>query len=278
MRATRPPTPCCRARNRLAAHCLLALALLYGLCGCSPLPYLPPERLPYAELAAPYHQTQLKVSSTLDVLNLTHPPQNGVDPNAAGKTLLSQNDTMIALAGQSKNGLKTWVNMVVFDEYQMTARRKYFFCSDEQAAIAPTDPKHYLIPPRKGILFDCEFTLATEILTTPYATEQARQVAIVRWLAGQIKSDVRELTGGRDDPTRANELVSMAGMMMNQVFRGVLGELEKSPGLARNLGDKRGIEFPHISLNKGRIRMRLREDIAVVKIRVNLPMVPIRES
>ncbi|MBN2132634.1 MAG: hypothetical protein JW741_24245 [Sedimentisphaerales bacterium] len=269
-----------RRRNRTGpAHTALRIAALWffsGLCGCAALSYLPPEKLPYARLTDPYNRTQLKTSTTLDVLNLAQAPSYQLDPGAVGKLLLSQSDTAAALTGQSKNGLKTWANIIVFDEYQLTARRKYFFCSDERAIISPTEPKHYLIPPRKGLLFDAELVLDPQFRTTPYATEETRQLAIIRWLAEQINADVRALTGSAEKPAHANELVSLAGMMMNQVFRGLLIELDKSLGLTRSLAEPRGVAFPHVSLDTGHIQLLVQDDVAAVKIRVNLPMLGLR--
>jgi len=122
------------------------------------------------------------------------------------------------------------------------------------------------------LLFDGQLVLDPAFRTTPYATDEARRIAIIQWLAEQFNQDVRSLTGSEENSVHADELVSLADMMMNQVFRGVLLALGKSPGLARNLSDADGIEFPHISLNQGRIQMIAQNDVVTVKIRVNLPM------
>ncbi len=259
-----------RARKPLAeaALFLCAAALLGCLCGCS---YLP-ERLPYDKLAAPYYQVQLRRTTSLDALNLTRGPGQ-VDPNTLGKHMLSQSDTAIAIAGQSKDALKSWANLVVFDDYRMTAARKYFICSDENATVAPTPQKYYLVPARKGLLFDCQFILDPDILTTPYATDEAKQIATIRWLSERLKADVRALLGSDVDPTRGNEIVSELGLMMNQAFRGILYELDRSPALTRRLAEPQGVAFPHISMNEGHIQMVSAGDVAAIKVRVNLPMV-----
>ena len=62
--------------------------------------------------------------------------------------------------------------------------------------------------------------------------------------------------------------------MMNQTFQGVLLALGKSPGLARNLTGPRGVAFPHISLNQGRLQMLATDDAVAIKIRVNVPLSP----
>ncbi len=272
MRAERP-----LRRNR-ATSCaaalsgLLALALLCGVSGCTVLRYTPPNRLPYATLAVPYNFTQIKATTTLSVLGMADAPEYQLKSEDIGQQLLNQSDLAIALSGQSADTFKTWVNLIVFDEHRMTAARKYFFCSDEKATVAPDHPKRLLVPPRRGVIFDCQCVLPPEIQTTPYATEEVRQIAIVRWLADQFDADVHDLTGETSKPVQPNEMISMSGMMMNQVFRGVLGELVRSPGLTRSLAGEEGVEFPHISLNQGRIRLVVVNDVVDIKIRVNLPM------
>ena len=62
-------------------------------------------------------------SSTLDVLAMTESPDYQFTAHdALGKQLLTQSDTIVALSGQSADGLKTWVNLIAFDERHMTAR------------------------------------------------------------------------------------------------------------------------------------------------------------
>jgi len=272
MRAERPVSTRCPNLSRVAWFGLLALALLGSTPGCATRRYLSPNRLPYAKLAAPYYHTQIKASTTLDVLGIADAPDAQLESEDVGRQLLNQSDVAIALSGRSDDTFKTWVNLIVFDEHRMTARRKYFFCSDERATVVPDDPGRLLIPPRRGVVFDGECVLPPEIQTTPYATEEARLIAVVRWLADQFTTDVQDLTGDATRSVQANELISTSGLMMSQVFRGVLGELARSPGLTRRLASDEGVEFPHISLDKGRIHLAVTNDVVTVRIRVNLPM------
>ncbi|HYW81282.1 MAG TPA: hypothetical protein VE890_16985 [Thermoguttaceae bacterium] len=140
-----------------------ALALLGGVCGCAASRYLPSNQLPYETLRAPYRLTELKTSTTLDVLGIVDAPEYHIDSRAAGPQLLDQSNTAIASSGQSEDTFKTWVNLIVFDESRMTARRKYFFCSDERATSEPDHPTRVLIPPRSGIVFDCRCVLPADI-------------------------------------------------------------------------------------------------------------------
>ena len=83
------------------------------------------------------------------------------------------------------------------------------------------------------------------------------------------------LVGRPKNPAQGNEQILLSGMMVNQVFQGILVELAKSPGLAKNLGTEQGIQFPHTSLGEGRLRLLVQNDTAVVTIRVNLPLTPL---
>jgi len=256
--------------RKLMSLGLLALAGLFFLSGCSTLP----DEFAYARLSSPYYQTRLGASSTLDVLALANASDYQFDPEHISKQLLSQSNATVALSGQSADGFKTWVNLVAFDESRMTARRKYYFCSDERATNTTTEPIESLVGRGRGIYFDAQLLLDAEIRTTPYATEEAKQIAVLRWLADQFSADVHGLTNRADEPTNADELVTTAGLMMNQTFQGVLLTLSKSPGLARNLTSTQGVAFGHISLDEGRVQMLATNDAVALKVRVNLPLMP----
>jgi len=247
----------------------LLFPLLPGGCGL-----FSSDKLPYAKLAVPYTKVQLGRTTTLDVLNLARDPAYQFDDEEVESVLLTQSDTGIAYCGRSADGKKTWLDMIAFDEYRMTASRKYFFCIDERAEVDPDKPSHHFLMRREGIVFDCRFVIDPEILTTPYATEEAQKIALLVWLSERFQQDLDSLIGSPLDPAQGSEIILVSGMMVKQVFTGLLVELDKSPGLARNLSDERGIAFPHISLNEGRVRMRTEKNIADVRIRVNFPMTP----
>lgn len=266
----------CAARATLLMAALLSASLF---CGCGTREYISPK-LPYAQLAIPYTATQLGRSTSLEVLNIARSPAYQFDPNQTREVLLTQGDTVISYSGRSADTRKTWLDMVAFDEYRMTARRKYFFCIDERAERAPGNLNasgskssgRLLFPPRRGILFDAQFVIDPEVLTTPYATQEAQLIAILQWLDAQFGRDVTALVGDPAAPAQGGEAIILSGDMVHQVFQGVLVQLHKSPGLAKDLSDEQGIPFPHMSLDEGRIRMLTQNDLAVVKIRVNLPM------
>jgi hypothetical protein len=243
--------------------CLFALILLCGLCGCSVVNYLQPEQLSREELSASYEQTKLKTSSTLDVLGKIQ---------SVERELVSQSDTMVASSGENKNGYRTWFTMVAFDEHTMIAKRKYFFLVDERAKISSTKLKRCLAARKQGLIFDSQVVLETEVLEKPYATEEARQIGILRQVAGSLRKDIDELSGDTDGPSQGSKTLTISGLLMNQLFETVLLELDKSPVLAKRLSSSSGVEFNHISFDKGSIRMVVEDDTVTVTIGLGLFM------
>jgi len=268
-------TPQTRSRRAQVVRATLVMtALLFAAVGsgCS---YVRSDKLPYAKLALPYDRTQLKSTTSLDVLSLARDPDYQFQPSEAEPVLLTQSDAIVAYSGRSADGRKTWLDMIAFDGSRLTAARKYFFCIDERATTDPSRPKHHFLLPRRGLLFDSEFAIDPELLTTPYATEEAQKIAIVKWLAARFQDDVTILVGSPKAPAQGNEQVILSGMMVNQVFQGILVELTQSPGLAKNLATGQGVPFPHASLGTGRLRLLVENDTAVMTIRVNLSLTPL---
>lgn len=249
-----------------------AFIIICGLYSCTALRYVPPSKLPYEKLSAGYDHTLLKTSSTLDVLGIFRSPDYKLNPRYVDVQMLNQSDTIVASSGKSKDGYKSWFCMVVFDERRMTANRKYFFCIDEKATVSPTEPKHYMIPPKRALMFNGELILQPELLVKPFATEEAGQIAILRHISESLQKDVSELRGATGELRQGNSILSVSAMVMNQTFSSALLELDKSPVLATKLSDEKGVEFSHITFDKGRIRMIVRDDIAIVKIRLGFPM------
>lgn len=239
----------------------LSFVLCWALYGCSQ-----PESVAYDKLFASYEQTRLKTSGSLDVLGMIRTPDYKVGTDSGVTYLVSQSDTVAASSGQSKNGYKTWFTLVAFDEHTMTARRKYFYLVDEMAGSAAAQPIRLLTGPERGLRFDCQMVLQTEVLAQPYATEHARQIAVVKKVAENLRRDIGELTGQAGAPSQGNQTLTVSGMVVNQVFETVLLELSTSAVAGQELMDKNGHQFNHINFDKGRIRLTLQDDIATVKI------------
>jgi len=265
MRATRHEIGSKKSQAKRAALRLLIFAALCGFCGCSAVsPYVELRRKEPSydqELFAIYQQVKLNKSITLDILPMLRSSPHEV---------LSQSDSVIAALGQSKKGYKTWFNMVTFDEYKLTAKRKYFFVVDEKVARSSTGSGLVLLEPRRGLSFDCEMAMEKDLLDKPYETENARQIAILKQVSNNLRRDTDELGEDIERTAQDNRTLQVCGMLINQTFQTILLTLETSPALAAKLSDSGGMEFDHPSFDKGRIQMVVGDDIVRVKIRLGV--------
>ena len=225
---------------------LLCSCALMFLCGCNVLEFVRPEGPPfYEQISESYYRTELKTSSSADVLAMINIPEY---------ELLSQSKSVVASLGQKKKGRKIWLKMVAFDENELTVQRKYLLIVDER-------PKFLFVEPWESLSFDCEMVLGSEVLDEPYADENARRIAILKQVLENVRVDVDELSSD-------NKMIDICGMLINQALKTVLVKLDSSPVLAAGLSDPAGFEFEHTSFDKGRIKMVVTDDIVTVQIRL----------
>jgi hypothetical protein len=235
------------------------LLVIVSLSGCSIVEYFTPEERPYDEqIYKSYSDVKLKTSNSADVLESILLPEyeqgeEGKSPYSQPK-LVSQSKSVIAVTGEKKKGYKTWLKMVAFDENELTATRKYFFVVDEK-------PKTLSFEPRPKLSFESEMVLKKDVLDQPYSNENARRIAILRQVLANVRSDIDEV--GPD-----NKTVAVCGMLINQALETVLVKLDSSPVLATGLDSENGVEFEHISLDKGKIRMVAADDIVTAKVEI----------
>jgi hypothetical protein len=257
-----------RDSNKKSIFCILYSVfclLSSGLYGCAADQYFQQQQLSYEKLSASYNQAKLKTNSSLDVLRVIRETESDLRPPLTETSLLSQSDTAIASTGQSKNGYKTWFTLVAFDESANggMARRKYFYLVDEKAWLKPISLRHLQMLPKPGLIFDSQAVLPAEVLDKPYTTEEEKQIAIIKLVAESFHKDVYGLS-------RDNQMLSVSGMLMDQVFKAVLTELDISPSQAKNISDKSGVKFNHMSFDKGRIRTTVEGNIVTVKCMLGL--------
>jgi hypothetical protein len=150
--------------------------------------------------------------------------------------------------------------MVTFHEYRLNVIRKYFFAVDDRAGSLRTRS-------RRGLRFDCEMVLGKEVLGESYTSENARRIAILRYVMDSTRVDIKELGDDVDVPGQYNQKLDVCGMLINQMFETVLVKLDASPVLAMRLSLAGGAEFDHINFNKGTVRMVIADDTVAVKIR-----------
>ena len=225
---------------------ILIVVCCCALCGCSVLEIFEEEQPPYDnELSAGYFKTVLEQSGSADVLSTIHMP---------GYETLSQSKSVVASVGQKDEGHKIWFKMAAFDENKLTAKRKYFFLIDEKGKA--------FFGSKRSLAFDCETVLDRELLNKPYASESARQIAIMKQVRTDVRADVSELASD-------NKTLDVCGMLINQTLETVFQKLDESPVLASKLSDADGLGFDHITLGKGSIGMGITDDIVKVKVKVS---------
>ena len=162
----------------LKAVVLVICCLLVGCEPEDPFVFITPEGSPSnQQIYSQYRQTIVNLSTSAEVLS-----QFGTPDYA----LLSQSKSIAALAGTTKQGHKMWFNMVSFDENELIAKRKYYFISNER-------PKQLFVEPWEGVDFGCQMVLSKEILSEPYADENARRIAILKKIDADIRKDTSEV-------------------------------------------------------------------------------------
>ena len=240
--------------------CGLAVLLLCSFTGgCSSWSARSGAKQPSFEdlLSAPYDGARLKKSLTLDVLGKIHRSQGELAPYSMGAELLSQSDNVIASSGQSEDGRRIWFNMVAFHEFRLNVIRKYFFMADD---TGPTLRGRS----RRGLRFDCAMVLPDELLEKSYADDSARQIAVLRHILENLHKDINELGAGATGHN--DKTLTVCGMLMNQTFEMILSRLDRSPAMVAALSQADGVQFDHITFDKGRVRMVAGGDTAAVKI------------
>ena len=272
VRGTAATGSACIGRPKRALIALFWICMgvtLMGLGGCTMQKYIPAGPLPYEDLARGYFQIALQKSSALEVIRTMQSLQGTLDPKHVDTALFSQSDTVSASSGRSKDGQRTWFTLCAFDQYDMKVSRKYFFCMDESAQATLAPPRRWLIPPRATLVFNSALVIS-DVLEKPHASDAARRIAVLRYIAESLRDDIRVFDASSTRSGSGNDILAVSGMLMNQVLRTVLLELDKSPSLAQKM-DKQGMPFSHMTLNHGRIRLRVQGEAAVIRIELGLP-------
>lgn len=212
------------------------------------------------ELSAPYDQIVLKTSLTIDALPKIQRFQSDRGPLLGGAEVLSEGQNTVATVGQSKDSRRTWFNMVVFHEFKLNVIRKYFFIVDEGRS-------HLGVQSGRGMRFDCQIVLDAEVLEKSYTSENVRRIAILKHVSQNLRKDIADLGVNTDSPNQNNKMLSVCGMLINQVLELILLKLDSSPVLATKLGSAGGVDFDHINFGKGKVQMTVQNDTATVAFR-----------
>ena len=206
-------------------------------------PFRPPPKPYDSELADSFYRTELKESTSADVLTTIQ---------TSGGELLGQSESVIASWGQAKQTSRQWLNMVAFGEEDTAAMRKYFFIVDEQ-------PQR-LYGQKRKLQFDGEIVFDQAALAEPYADEKARRIDLLKKVSEHFQTDISEIRA-------ESAIVNTASLMTNQLFETIQLALETSPAMAVKLNELGGMEFDHMNLGPSRVRMLVVGDIVKVKIK-----------
>ena len=258
MRRTKP------GQLSVSAGCLVAFILAASVGGCSifsPKSGARGERIfSREELSAPYNQIILKTSLTIDALPKIQRFQSDRGPLLGGAEVLSEGQNTAATVGQSKDGRRTWFNMVVFHEFKLNVIRKYLFIVDEGRTRLGVRPK-------RGMTFDCQVVLEKEVLDRLYTSENVRRIAILKHVVENLRGDIDELGVNTSTSNQNNKMLSVCGMLINQTLELVLLKLDSSPVLTMKLNSTGGIDFDHINFGEGKVGIVVQDDMAAVSFR-----------
>ncbi|MBN2455857.1 MAG: hypothetical protein JXB29_04870 [Sedimentisphaerales bacterium] len=223
---------------------ILSSVLVCVLTGCAVVDFAMPDKRPYyRQLWENYNNIKLNDSTSADVLAVIKTSED---------ELISQSKSVIASLGQKRQTYHTWFILVAFDENLLTASRKHLLIVNEK-------PKILLAEPWEGVTYDCRMLLEKELLEKPFAGENARRIAILKQVLENVRKDI-------DQVSPDNKMLGVGGMMINQAIEAVIVKLEVSPAQAERLSNPEGLEFEHISLDKGRIQMLLENGSVKVKV------------
>jgi hypothetical protein len=240
-----------------------ALFLVAFQAGCSTVsPWTKARQLSQqARLSAPYDRIAVKQSIIQNAVPMIQRLNDDAQADLAASETISHSENVVVSVGQSKDGFETWFNMVTFSENELNVVRKYFFVVDDTT-------KSIQFEPNQGLRFDCEAELDKEVFADPDTSDNARKIEILRNVLSYFRRDMNELRDDPDMPDQENKTIDICRMLVNQVFDVILRELDRSPVLASRLSQAGGVEFDHITFDKGKIQLVVKRDIAVVRIRL----------
>ncbi len=196
------------------------------------------------DVFGPYYMTTLKLSTSSDVVDALRGRQN---------ELVSMSPNVAASYGTAEKGSEVWFNMVAFSEDSLTAVRKYAMLVDESTGA-------YIITPKRSLRLDVQVVVPAAVLSEPYESENARAIALLKTIRHDFSADLAQVSFDSAD-LRSGTLVAM------NALNTVVQTLEDSPAKAAHLGLVDGMEFDLMNVGAGRVRMVLRDDVAVVKIK-----------
>lgn len=194
-----------------------------------------------------YYLANLKQSSSADIIGAI---------STDGTELMSQSESVIASWTEEKKGYVFWFNMIAFDEEELKAVRKYCLVFDEKA----TRGLWFMFPVQR-CRFEASMVIDESVLEEAYSNENERRIAVVKEVLARFGSDSAQLTAD-------SRVLSSSTMVVKQILNTILHQLEMSPALAARLDDLSGMQFDHMTLDKGKVRMIIEDDIVKLKVKI----------
>lgn len=230
--------------------------LFYGGCGIEePLERIQPEPKPYTkQLPRAYDKIQLNQSTSTDVLETIKQYK---------QESISQSESVVASYGEKKKSYQFWLTMTAFDEEDFAATRKYFLAVDEKSWHINAEGQKFR--------FDTEIVLDEKTLSEAYTSENQKRIAILSKVLENTRDDIGQV---RQD----SRVLNTGGMMINQTLERILYVLNQSPALAEKLDQQGGLEFDHLTMGKGWVKMVLDDKIAKLKIIIGRSKKSFREE
>ena len=95
-------------------------------------------------------------------------------------------------------------------------------------------------------------------LSEAYTSENQKRIAILTKVLENTRDDIMQV---RQD----TRVLDTGGMMINQTLERILYVLNQSPALAEKLNQPKGLEFDHLTMGKGWVKMVLDDKIVKSK-------------
>ncbi len=189
-----------------------------------------------------YYLTTVNVSTSAEIIPIIQ---------AEGE-MLAKGENAIASWGEKKKGSIVWFNAVAFDDETSKAIRKYGFVATPEKQ-------------EQRMRFDAELVINPDVLNEPYANENAKKIAVLKSILNDFSSDLEPLV-------KDGRALNSASLMVKQLLKKLISDLNASPALAANLENYSGMVFDNMNLGKGKTRMIIVDGVVNLKSWTGTPL------
>ena len=190
-----------------------------------------------------YYMTTLNVTTSSDVISMFQDKDE----------VLVKSSDAIASWGKAKEDTVIWFNAVAFDDETSRAVRKYAFVTNTKA-------KGYGVAKVQTLRFDAALVINPEVFTKPYSNDDAMKKAVMESVLEDFGKDLQPLS-------KESRTLNSAKLMVKQLLKRIIYDLNASPSIAQKLDRLSGLEFEHPNYGPGRIRMIVDKENQTVKLK-----------